>query len=273
VDLGNAVTGKLAGKVVVVVGGGQTPGETIGNGRAACLTYAREGAHVLVVDIDRVRAEQTAQLVLEEGGDARAYRADITSEVDCRTIPEVAQAAFGRIDVLHNNVGVVLGGSTENLTAAEWRSGLDVNLTGMWLTCKYVLPHLREQGRGVIVNISSLAGLLASGHAIAYSTAKAAVNSMTRALALEYAPHGVRVNCVAPGMVDTPIGVDRVVHQTGVSREDVVARRAATIPMGYQGTCWDVAKAALFLACDDSALVTGVVLPVDGGSSLRTGSH
>ncbi|MFI6315597.1 SDR family NAD(P)-dependent oxidoreductase [Nocardia fusca] len=270
-DTGAVTRGKLAGRVAVVVGGGQAPGETIGNGRAASLTYARAGARVLVVDRDLVSAEQTVRMIVEEGGIAQAHRADITGEEDCRSIPAAAVTAFGGIDVLHNNVGMVPGGSTEQLSVTQWRTGLEINLTGMWSTCKYVLPHLREQGHGAVVNISSLAGLLASGEAIAYSTAKAAVNSMTRALALEYAPHGVRVNCVAPGMIDTPMGVDRIADATGNSRQQVAAARASKIPMGRQGTSWDVANAALFLACDDSAFVTGVVLPVDGGGALPTG--
>jgi NAD(P)-dependent dehydrogenase (short-subunit alcohol dehydrogenase family) len=157
------------------------------------------------------------------------------------------------------------------LTADQWRAGFEVNLTGMWPTCKYVLPHLREQRSGAVVNISSMAGLMAGGEAIAYVTSKAAVNSMTRSLALEYAPHGVRVNCIAPGMVDTPMGVDQVARATGSTRDEVAAQRAATIPMGHQGTSWDVANAALFLTLDDAAFITGVVLPVDGGSTLPGG--
>lgn len=258
-DGGETVTGKLAGQVAIVVGGGQSSGEATGNGRAACLTYAREGARVLVVDRDLASAEQTAKLVHGEGGRARAHRADITSEADCRGIPDAALAAFGRIDILHNNVGIVPGGPTESLPTEQWRTGMAVNLTGMWLTCKYVLPHLREQGSGVVINISSLAGFFAAGPAIAYATSKAAVNAMTRSLALEYAPHGVRINGVAPGIVDTPMGARTITDP---------ATRAAMVPMGHQGTGWDVANAALFLASDDAAFITGVLLPVDGGSSL-----
>jgi NAD(P)-dependent dehydrogenase (short-subunit alcohol dehydrogenase family) len=265
------VSGKLAGRVAIVVGGGQAEGETTGNGRAACLTYARHGARVLVVDRDLASAEETAKLVLEEGAEATAHQADITSEGDCRGIPAAALAAFGRIDILHNNVGIVPAGPTVRLTADQWRAGFEVNLTGMWPTCKYVLPHLREQRSGAVVNISSMAGLMAGGEAIAYVTSKAAVNSMTRSLALEYAPHGVRVNCIAPGMVDTPMGVDQVARATGSTRDEVAAQRAATIPMGHQGTSWDVANAALFLTLDDAAFITGVVLPVDGGSTLPGG--
>jgi NAD(P)-dependent dehydrogenase (short-subunit alcohol dehydrogenase family) len=263
------VTLRLADRTAVVVGGGQTPGATVGNGRATALTFAREGAQVLVVDRDLESAEETAELVRKDGGRATAHRADITVDGDCRSILDAALDALGHIDILHNNVGIVPAGRTEELSAEQWRQGFEVNLTGMWLTCKYVLPHMRQRRSGAVVNISSMAGLLAGGEAIAYSTSKAAVNSMTRSLALEYAPHGVRVNCIAPGMMDTPMGVDAVARATGGDREQVAARRAAMVPMGHQGTSWDVANAALFLASDESAFLTGVVLAVDGGFTLR----
>ncbi|MFJ4828639.1 SDR family NAD(P)-dependent oxidoreductase [Streptomyces sp. NPDC088747] len=265
------MTQRLAGRTAVVVGGGQTPGETIGNGRAAALTYAREGADVLVVDRDLDSAEETAELIRKEDGTALAHRADITVEADCESIARAALDAYGRIDILHNNVGVVPAGRTEDLSAGAWRRGFEINLTGMWLTCKAVLPHMRERGSGAIVNISSMAGLLAGGETIAYNTSKAAVHSLTRSLAIEYAPHGVRVNCVAPGMMDTPMGVDANARAGGVSREEVAAKRAAMVPMRRQGNGWDVAQAALFLASDEAAFITGVVLTVDGGFSLRAG--
>lgn len=267
------MAGNLTDRTAVVVGGGQTPGATTGNGRAAALTFARQGAHVLVADRDADSAEETAALVRGNGGTAVSHRADITVEADCASIADTAVDTFGHIDILHNNVGIVPAGNTEHLPADNWRQGFDVNLTGMWLTCKYVLPHMRRRGSGAVVNISSMAGLLAGGDAIAYTTSKAAVHAMTRSLALEYAPHGVRVNSIAPGMMDTPMGVDAVAHTSGTERDEVAARRAALVPMGHQGTSQNVADAALFLASDDSAFITGVVLPVDGGFTLQTGAH
>lgn len=265
------MSGRLDTKTAVVVGGGQTPGATTGNGRAVALTFAREGARVLVVDRDLASAEETAELVRKEGGTATAHRADITVEDDCAGILDAALTELGHVDILHNNVGIVPFGRTEDLPVERWRHGFEVNLTGMWLTCKAVLPHMRERGSGAIVNISSMAGLLAGGETIAYTTSKAAVHAMTRSLALEYAPHGVRVNCVAPGMMDTPMGVDATARAGGVERAEVAARRAAMVPMGHQGTSWDVANAALFLASAESAFVTGTVLAVDGGFTLRAG--
>jgi NAD(P)-dependent dehydrogenase (short-subunit alcohol dehydrogenase family) len=266
------MSGRLRGRSAVVVGGGQTPGATVGNGRAAALLYAREGARVLVVDRDFHAAEDTADLIREEGGLADAHQADITSERDCAELAAAAAGRLGTVNILHNNVGIVSTKRTEDLPVAEWQRVVDVNLTGMWQTTKFFLPLLRESGNGAVINISSLAGLMAGGQAIAYSTTKAAVNALTRSLALEYAPQQVRVNCIAPGMVDTPLGVDDVVRATGQGRDEIVAARAAMIPMGHQGTAWDVARAALFLASDDAAFITGVVLPVDGGSSLGVAS-
>jgi len=262
---------KLEGKTAAVVGGGQAPGATLGNGRAVALTFARHGANVLVVDRDADSAEETSKLIRAEGGSATSHCADITVEQDCRSILDAALQAYGQVDVLHNNVGIVPAGRTEEIPAERWRQGFEVNLTGMWLTCKYILPHMRERKTGAIINISSMAGLLHAGENITYSTSKAAVHSLTRSLAIEYAPHGIRVNCIAPGMMDTPMGVDSVARATGVDREAVATKRAALVPMGHQGTSQDVANAALFLVTDDSAFITGTVLPVDGGFTLRAG--
>jgi NAD(P)-dependent dehydrogenase (short-subunit alcohol dehydrogenase family) len=258
---------RLAGRGAIVVGGGQTPGQTVGNGRATAVTFAREGARVLVVDRDQDAAQDTVAQILAQGGTAVAHRADITSEDDCAALPQAALAALGRVDVLHHNVGIVPHGGTDTLTSAQWRRGFEVNLTGMWLVCKYVIPVMREHGGSVIL-ISSLAGGLALGDPIAYATSKAGVNSLGRSLAVENAAHQVRVNVIAPGMIDTPIGVDEEARAAGVSREQIAAAHTAMIPMRHQGTSADIANAALFLASDESAFVTGVILPVDGGSSL-----
>ena len=261
---------RLADQVAVVVGGGQTAGKTTGNGRAACLAYSRAGARVLEVDREADAAEETAALVRDGGGRARSHRADITpSGKDCRSIANAAISVDGRIDVLHNNVGILSGAAAETLTADGWRFGFDVDLTGMRLTCKCVLPHMRQQRSGAVINISSIAGVIAAFEDIAYATSKAAVNSMTQSLALEYAPFGVRINAIAPGLIDTPMGVDDAARTSAASRAQVAAQRAATVPMRRQGTSWDIANASVFLASDQASFITGVVLPVDGGSTLR----
>ena len=262
------MTGRLEGRTAVVVGGGQSEGQGVGNGRAVALTFAREGATVMVADRDLAAAETTAELIRAEGFLAATAQVDITVEDQVAALTDAARSQLGRVDVLHNNVGIVAGGTTDQIDEARWRLAFDVNLTGMWLTLKHLLPVMREQGSGSVINVSSLASFGAGASAIGYSASKAAVNSMSRSLALEYAPHGVRINVLAPGMIDTPMGVDTVARSTGRPRDEVAAERAALIPMGHQGTAWDVANAAVFLASDEAAFITGVVLPVDGGSTL-----
>lgn len=261
----------LAGRTAVVVGGGQTEGVTTGNGRAAAMTYARNGARVLVADRDLAAAEATRDLVRAEGLDAEAICTDIGVESDCRDLTDAALNLFGSVDILHNNVGITPVGTIEEIDRAAWQLGLDINLTGVWSTCKFMLPHMRERRRGSVVTISSIAGLAAGPAVLAYATSKAALNAMNRSLALQYAPYGVRVNTIAPGMVDTPVGVDRVARATGFDRDDIASARAAGVPLPHRGTAWDVANAALFLASDAAAFITGVVLPVDGGSTLLSG--
>jgi NAD(P)-dependent dehydrogenase (short-subunit alcohol dehydrogenase family) len=262
---------QLSGRTALVVGGGQTEGATTGNGRAAALTYARHGAHVVVADRDLTAAEATCEMIQAENGIAFALQADIANEADCRSMAETAIEKLGWIDILHNNVGITPVGRTEQIDLASWQLGFDVNLTGVWLTSKYVLPHMRERGSGSVVTISSIAGLAAAPEVIAYATSKAALNAMNRSLALEYAPYNVRINTIAPGIVDTPVGIDRVARATGVDREEIASARAALVPLAHRGTAWDVANAALFLASDSAAFITGVVLPVDGGSTLGSG--
>lgn len=257
---------RLSGKSAVVVGGGQQPGQTIGNGRAAAIAFAREGARVLVVDRDLTAAQETAEEIRAASGEAHPHQADITDPVAVDGILQAAIAEFGVVDILHNNVGAVVANATESTDLAQWERGLVLNLTGTWSVCRTFLPTMREQQRGVIINISSLASIIAT--ATSYGVAKAGLNALTRGLALEYASHGVRVNAIIPGMIDTPIGVDRVLAGSERTREEIVASRAAMVPMGYQGTAWDIANAAVFLASDEASYITGVVLPVDGGAGL-----
>lgn len=259
---------RLAGKTAVVIGGGQRPGATVGNGRAAAVAFAREGARVLVVDRDLGAAEDTVAHLREEGGEGAAHGGDITRPADCETILRAATEAFGHVDILHNNVGVVVAAPTEATSLDDWERGLSINLTGLWQICRQFLPVMRAQGHGVVLNISSLAGFLPGANP--YSIGKNGVNALTRGLALEYAPHGIRINAIAPGMIDTPMGVDRAAEATGRDRDEVTAARASQVPMRRQGTAWDIANAAVFLASDDASYITGAILPVDGGSALRT---
>jgi NAD(P)-dependent dehydrogenase (short-subunit alcohol dehydrogenase family) len=263
---------RLEGKVAVVVGGGQTPGETIGNGRATAILFAREGARVLVVDRELERARETEALIAGEGGVALALRADVTSEEDCRLIARTAVDSFGRIDVLHNNVGIGTGDAGPvHLEAEVWDRIHDVNLKGTFLTCKHVLPVMREQGSGAIVNISSIAAVCAVGM-LAYKTSKAGVNALTHSLAAGNARYGIRVNAIMPGLMNTPMAIEGISRARGIAREELIRQRDARVPLGGRmGTAWDVAYAALFLASDEARFITGVILPVDGGQSARIG--
>ena len=263
---------RLKNKVAIVVGAGQSPGETIGNGRATAILFAREGARVLLVDNRLDSARDTQALIESEGGQALAFEADITQEADCRGLAEYCAETWGQIDILHNNVGIgERGKGFLDISGEDWERFMNVNLKGMYLTCKHVIPKMIERRAGVIINISSIASLISTG-AVAYKSSKAGVNALTQGLALECAPHGVRVNAILPGLMDTPMAVEgrmRAYHQT---REEVSAPRHGRVPLlGGMGTAWDVAHAAVFLASEEARFITGVLLPVDGGQSARVG--
>ena len=263
---------RLKDKVAIVVGAGQSPGETIGNGRGTAILFAREGAKVMLVDNRLESAQETLALIEAEGGIAFAHEADATSEEQGAHIVERCMETWNRIDVLHNNVGIgERGKGFLDLAETDWQRFMDVNLKSMFLTCQKVLPRMIEQGSGVIINISSIASLMAT-EAVAYKTSKAGVNALTQGLALQAAPHGVRVNAILPGLMETPMAIEGRVHAYGIDRKEVVDGRNRRVPLkGGMGTGWDVAHAAVFLASDDAKFITGVLLPVDGGQSARIG--
>lgn len=263
---------RLRDRVAVVVGAGQTPGATIGNGRAVAITFARQGAPLLLVDRDEASLEETAALARAEGVEVVTAAVDVASDDGPARIVAVAREAFGRIDVLHNNVGIGLGdGPPHHLADDAYDRIMDVNLRAMWRTCRAVVPVLRETGGGTIVNISSLAAIAAAGNLTAYKLSKAGVNALTQNLALTNAKHGIRANAIMPGFIDTPMGVDAPARSVEVDRDAYADMRAGMVPLGRQGTAWDVAHAALYLASDEATFVTGVVLAVDGGQAARVG--
>lgn len=265
---------RLENNVAIVVGAGQSPGPTMGNGRAAALTFAREGARVLCVDRDIAGAEETVEMIEAAGGTAEAARADIT--VEDHIVDFVADAVnhWGRIDILHNNVGIsVEGGDAPitDITEEAFDRIMNVNLRGMVMTCKHVLPVMREGGSGAIVNISSVAAHMQYPWT-AYKLSKQAVIALTEQLAIQNAPHNIRANVILPGLMDTPMAVDRRAVATGKSRSEIAEMRDAQVPLGGKmGTAWDVANAALFLVSEDARFITGAALPVDGGQLCKIG--
>ncbi|MGY4397727.1 NAD(P)-dependent dehydrogenase (short-subunit alcohol dehydrogenase family) [Sphingomonas sp. UYAg733] len=265
------MTGRLSGKTAIVIGAGQTPGDTIGNGRATALLFAREGAAVFCVDRDLIRAEETATLITGEGGIAHAHGADIRDEAECAALIAAGVAALGRLDILHNNVGGGAGDApVEKTDPARFDAILHLNLTAMMQTIKHALPVMRAQGGGAIVNISSLASIAPAG-IIAYEVSKAGVNKLTTSVAALNARHQIRCNAILPGLIDTPMAIQGWAGMSGEAQAELRAKRNARVPMGRMGTAWDVAHAALWLASDDARFVTGALLPVDGGQSVRLG--
>ena len=268
------MAGRLEGRVAIVVGAGQSPGEGVGNGRATALTFAREGARVLCVDSREESAAETAGMIRAAGGTAESFRADVTREEQLAAMVAAAISRWGRLDVLHNNVGVSLSGGDarlEELTSEAFDRVTAINLRGTVMACKHAVPVMRAQKSGAIVNISSMAAWTTYPY-VAYKATKAAMIAFTEQLAIQNAPFGVRANVILPGLMNTPMAVDTRARTFNKPRAEVEAERDAQVPLrGKMGTGWDVANAALFLASDEAGFITGVSLPVDGGSSVRIG--
>jgi NAD(P)-dependent dehydrogenase (short-subunit alcohol dehydrogenase family) len=265
---------RLQGKIAIVIGAGQTPGPTVGNGRATALLFAREGATVLAVDRDLESARETVELIGAEGGEAIPCQADVTDEASLRAAIDDCVANLGRVDVLHNNVGIsVTGGdaAVTEITTEAFDRVMAVNLRGTVMACKHALPHMRRQGSGAIVNISSIAAV-ENYPWVAYKASKAAMVAFTRQLAIQNAEYGVRANVILPGLMDTPMAVDNRARAFNRPREEIADERDARVPLRHKmGTAWDVAHAALFLASEEAGFITGAALPVDGGASCRVG--
>ena len=260
--------GRLQDRIAVVFGAGSS-GPGWGNGKATAVTFAREGAIVIAVDLDRDAAEETRAIIAGEGGRVSAAVADVTDGASVKAVVDRVVADHGRIDVLQNVVGVTDMGGPVELSEEAWQRGLDINVTSAFLTCKHVLPVMLRQRKGAIVNVSSIAAVRYTGYPyISYYAGKSALNQFTVGIALQYAKDGIRANAIMPGMMHTPLIYKQITGQYK-SDAEMVAQRDAACPMGRMGTAWDVANAALFLASDEAAYVTGVCLPVDGGLSCR----
>ena len=268
------MTDRLWGKVAIVAGAGSI-GPGWGNGKAAAVLFAREGASVVCVDRNEAAARETVEIIKGEGGEAIAVEADAVKASDVAEMVATTIEHYRRIDVLHNNVGIVATGGVVDLSEAEWDRVMDVNLKTCFLTMKYVIPIMERQGGGSIINISSVAGITHGGvDYCSYAATKAAMNHLTSVTAVQYAPKNIRVNAILPGLMKTPM----VEHSAGLAQvygdgdiDAMWAARDAQVPMGHMGEAWDVAYAALFLASDEARYVTGIELVVDGGITLQYG--
>jgi NAD(P)-dependent dehydrogenase (short-subunit alcohol dehydrogenase family) len=250
----------LEGKVAVVSGGGAA-GDGIGNGRAAAILLAMAGARVVVVDRDKALASRTVEMVREGKGEAMALEADVTQSRDCAAMVQAALDTYGRLDLLDNNVGIGSRGSVVDEPEESWRRVMQVNVETMFLAAKHAIPAMRRAGGGAIVNVSSISALRPRG-LTTYSVSKGAVIALTRAMAVDHGPEGIRVNCVAPGPVYTPM-----VYQRGMSEAVRERRRNASL-LKIEGTGWDIGHAVRFLLSDYARYVTGHVLVVDGGTTV-----
>jgi NAD(P)-dependent dehydrogenase (short-subunit alcohol dehydrogenase family) len=250
----------LDGKVTIVTGGGAAD-DGIGNGRAAAILLACAGARVLVVDLDQERAERaerTVAMIAAEGGTAAAFVADVTDEPQARSMVDAALAQFGRLDCLDNNVGISGRRSVVDMAPQDWRRVMQVNVDSMFMASRHAIPAMKETaGGGAIVNVSSISALRPRG-LTAYSTSKGAVIALTRAMAVDHGPDGIRINCVAPGPVYTPMVYSRQMSPAG--------RKASVL--GVEGTGWDIGHAVRFLLSAEARYITGQTLVVDGGATL-----
>ncbi len=250
---------RLKGKVAVVTGAAPR-GEGVGNGMATAILFAREGAKVVLVNRSAERAEKLARQIRDEGGEASVFAGDVAKEDVCEAMAAFAMNTYGRLDILHNNVGIGAPGSAETVTLSDWNRVIEANLTTTMLCTKACLPRMKQGGGGSVIMVSSIAGalgLMGSTGAVAYSTAKAGLHGFTHSVAADYATQNIRANCIIVGSVHTPM----VGHMGEEGRE----RRRKMVPMQTEGTAWDVAHGAVYLASDESRWVTGVLLPIEGG--------
>jgi NAD(P)-dependent dehydrogenase (short-subunit alcohol dehydrogenase family) len=252
--------GRLAGKVAIVTGAGSR-GPGIGNGKAAAILFAREGAHVLCVDQELDRARETVEAIAAEGGTAEPWQADVTRAADCHAMVQAALARWGGLDILHNNVGIESRKDLLETTEEEWERVMTVDLKSMLLATQAAVPPMVERGGGAVICVSSLAGLRGHGRT-AYAAAKAGVIGFVQSVAVQLGPRGIRVNAIAPGQVWTPM-----VENLGPAERE---RRRQANPLRTEGTAWDVGWAAVYLASDEARWVTGQTLVVDGGLGLTT---
>ena len=247
---------RLEGKVAIVTGAGSS-GPGVGNGRATATLFAREGARVLLADLDEDRARETLELIEAEGGVASTIQADVINADDCERMVAACIERYGRLDILDNNVGISHRGTVVEIDEAAWDRVMAINVKSIVLASKFAIPRMVATGGGSIINISSIAGLRAHS-STPYTASKAAVIGLTISMAADHGPEGIRTNCIAPGLVYTPMVAPRM-------DDDLRQVRSHAAPLRTEGTAWDIGYAALFLASDEARWVNGVILPVDAG--------
>ena len=259
---------RLQGKVALVFGAGSV-GRGWGNGKATAVAYAREGAKIVAVDMDETAVRETCDVITAEGHDSLALVADVTKHAEVSAAVQTTLDRHGRIDILHNNVGINETGGPVELAEETWDKVMAVNVKSIFLTCKCVLPVMEAQRSGAIVNISSIASIRGTGqNFVSYSSSKAAVNHFTRAVAMQYAGVGIRANVILPGLMNTP-RIYRHMVSYFEDVDDMLRKRAEVVPMKRMGDAWDIANAAVFLASDEARYITGVELCVDGGLTCK----
>jgi len=265
------MAGRVQDKVALVTGAGSV-GPGWGNGKASAVLMAREGAKVFAVDINPDAAEETRRIINEEGGTCVAHVADVTKAETVAAMVDACMSAFGRIDILHNNVGGSAPGGPVEMPEEVWDRQMNHNLKHVYLVSRAVLPIMEKQGKGAIVNMSSVAALSYTGaHHIAYDATKAAIIRFSQAVAMQYAARGVRCNTLIPGQMHTPLVEARLAKdRAGGDVERIIRERNERVPMGHMGDGWDVAYAVLYLASDEAKYVTGTEILVDGGLTLKS---
>jgi NAD(P)-dependent dehydrogenase (short-subunit alcohol dehydrogenase family) len=269
--MGGIMTSRISGKVAIVSGAGSI-GPGIGNGKAAAIVYAREGASVMLVDNNPDAALETKSWIDNEGGVSFSYKADVSNSVDCEKIIEECIKTYGRVDILHNNIGIEIPGGIDEISEENWDRVLTVNLKSIFLLCKYALRYMEKQGSGSIINISSINAIRTlPALSIAYSVSKAGVIALTREIAVQYAPKGIRANAILPGMMNTPMVIAALTGAYGGDVEQMNNMRDRMCPTGKQGEPWDTAYLGLFLASDEAKYITGASFVVDGGLTCTVG--
>jgi NAD(P)-dependent dehydrogenase (short-subunit alcohol dehydrogenase family) len=263
------MTERLKGKVAIVTGAGSS-GPGWGNGKATAVLFAREGAKVFAVDINWAAVKETQSVIEGEGGQCVIHQANLTKSSEVQAMVERCLQTHGRIDILHNNVGIVQVGGPVDTSEEDWDRVHAVNLKSMFFTCKYVIPHMEEQGGGAIVNIASIGSIRWIGYpCLAYYATKAGILGLTQAIAVQYASKNIRANSILPGLMNTPMIVEPLKETYGGDLEKMIAIRDQQCPMGKMGDAWDVAHAAVYLASDEAKYITGAQLVVDGGITCK----